>query len=197
MDSQMYMDPRTYQDKVNEEIELVLTKYVTEYSPSEDGFSFSKDKPISYYPETVKFLIEKGIIDMIDDQRSIAAFDWSNIQLWYKIIVSKEILYCNGLTFNIATGETNFGKVKLNPKPTSQRYKLLRLLLENKNRLVTYEEILKKVFDDWVDKLTKGDQERIYELVKDLKRILKIPKENKNIFRGNGGYMIFDSENLP
>lgn len=193
MNDVMYIDPRTYRDKVEEEKIKVISNFIQNYCSRHHGIILSKSKPFTRYPETMSFFIKEGILDIIQEEEApkIAAFDWDKINMWYKILVTGDILYCGGLSLDLTTNEVRLGKITIYPKPTSQRYKLLKLLLEKKNNLVSYQEILKEVFGKG-EKIGKGDQEPIYELIKDLKRVLKIPQENKNIFKGGGGYMIVD-----
>lgn len=148
---------------------------------------------LELYLEALRFLQDEGAIDIHDiGDKVTVKLNWEGINKLCRLWFTDDLLVSGDLSLDTVTHAAVFGNIKHGFIPTSQRYRLLELLLRNKGKLITHEEIAKQVLGIGNKSLNKDHKDKIYEIIKDLKDVFKIPKENKNIFFGKGGYMIKD-----
>lgn len=125
----------------------------------------------------------------IDSETVVLDINWSIADKWHKFWFTGKTISCSGLVLNTSTHEVLFGQIEHQFDPETDTYKFLILLMKNKNKLVSHEVISQKIFRKKLEEIGKDPN---HQLMRDLKRILKIPEQNKSIFKGIGGYIAYD-----
>lgn len=128
-------------------------------------------RKITEYLDKISFLIEK------------------DLPLEINSIKKQNIKKCGDFSFNLDTGEIEGKNLNTQFKLNDRKYKILKLLMNNPNKVKTYKEIAK------IYKKEKVEPSLLYKIRDDIRKIkisLKIlPKnkrKNKDIFHCNRGY---------
>jgi hypothetical protein len=102
----------------------------------------------------------------------------------------EQTLKCGKIIFGLASGSFIYENIIGRFRPESQEYNLLKALMENKNKRLSYLKI------NQIKKLKRKSRRDISFIIRNIKRELGILKEeggkNEDLFQSGGGYMIKD-----
>ena len=115
--------------------------------------------------------------------------DWKVAKEWYKKWFADGMIccLCGEIWLNTNTGDGRYLGGRFSVTPETKRYRMLRLLLEAGGKLVSHEEIAKRVTGENIN--DKNYKRAANDLINDLKGVLQVDK-SRQLFKGNGGFRI-------
>jgi hypothetical protein len=152
----------------------ILLAFIDDYHPSEDSVKIGEIRG-----KNIESILEK-IKDMIYRIEAMQKRETQEIR----------VLTCNGLKFDLNSGDVSYGKTKTNFKPEDDGYKLLSALMKKPNIRISYEEINKALGKN---ENSKKDDRDISFIIRNIRKKMGIGKNNggnKNIFIPCNGYRI-------
>jgi len=110
------------------------------------------------------------------------------------IPISNKLIKCGNLSFKPSTGEFHYGTVKGEIKPGTASWSVLYFLMQNKNELVTREQLSEMILSGWMRAELNRNKTKsvsdIENIIKLIRRKLKMGSvrgaKNKNLIKGSG-----------